>query len=147
MGQPRELMDRVTGALLSKDFEALRDLYDPHVIGVTPDAGELHGVDEIIEYFRAMEEAFPNMSYESVGTYESGACAIDQGDMLAHNTGPLHLPDGQVLPATGKQVRVRTMDIATVHGGRIIRHEWYWDQLEILTGLGLLELPAPSQSS
>ena len=146
MGQARELMDRVTSALLAKDFDALRELYDPHIIGVTPDARKLHGVDEIIEYFRAVAEAFPNMSYESVGTYESGACAIDQGDMLAHNTGPLHLPGGQTLPPTGKEVRVRSMDIATVHDGRIIRHEWYWDQLEILTELGLLQMPAPVPS-
>ena len=142
MGQARELMDRVTGALLSKDLEKLRDLYAPHAIAVTPDAGELRGADEIIEYFRAMAEAFPTMSYESVGTYDSGDCAIDQGDMLAHNTGPIHMPDGQTLPATGKQVRVRSMDIATVHGGKIVRHEWYWDQLELLVQLGLLEAPA-----
>lgn len=146
MGQPRELMDQVTGALLSKDFEKLRDLYDPKVIVVLPDAGELHGVSELTEYFRAMTEAFPNMSYESVGTYESGAHAIDQGDMFGHNTGPLQLPDGESLPATGKQVRLRVMDIATVHDGRIIRHEWYWNQLDILTQLGLLELPAQAQA-
>ena len=145
MGQPRELMDRVTGALLAKDFEALRELYAPKAIGVTPDAGELHGVDEIIGYFRVLSEAFPNMSYESVGTYESGACAIDQGDMFGHNTGHMQLPDGQVVPPTGKQVRIRSMDIATVHDGRIIRHEWYWDQLDVLTQLGLLTVAAPAQ--
>jgi ketosteroid isomerase-like protein len=142
VGQARELMDRVTGALLSKDLEKLRDLYAPHAIAVTPDAGELQGPEAIIEYFRAMDEAFPTMSYESVGTYESGDCAIDQGDMLAHNTGPIHMPDGTTLPATGKQVRVRSIDIATVHDGKIVRHEWYWDQLELLVQLGLLEAPA-----
>jgi ketosteroid isomerase-like protein len=113
MGQPRELMDKVTGALLAKDFEKLRDLYAPDVIAVTPDAGRLHGVDAIIEYFEAMAEAFPNMSYEGVGTFEGGDRAIDQGDMIATNTGPLEMPDGQVVPATGKEVRVRSMDIAT----------------------------------
>jgi ketosteroid isomerase-like protein len=136
-------MDKVTGALLGKDLEKLRELYAPDVIAITPDAGRLHGVDEVIAYFQEMFEAFPTMSYEGVGTYESGDSAIDQGDMTGANTGPLHLPDGQVLPATGKEVRVRTMDIATVHGGKIIRHEWYWDQLEILSQLGLVEAPAP----
>lgn len=146
MGQPRELMDRVTGALLSRDFEGLRELYDPHVVAVTPDAGELHGVAEIIEYFRAVAETFPVLSYESVGEYESGPCAIDQGDVLGHNTGPIHLPNGQTLPASGKQVRLRSMDVATVHEGRIVRHEWYWDQLELLTQLGVVEAPATAQT-
>lgn len=146
MGEPREVMDRATGAMLGKDFEALRELYAPDVIVVTPDAGKLHGVDEVMEYFQAMTEAFPNMSYESVGTHDSGFCAIDQGDMFGHNTGPLRLPDGQVLPPTGKEVRVRSVDIATVHHGRITRHEWFWDQLELLGQLGLLEASEATQA-
>jgi len=146
MGQSRELMDKVTGALLAKDFEKLRDLYSSDVIGVTPDAGKLHGADALIDYFRGMAGAFPNMSFEEIGTYESGDCAIDQGDMIATNTGPLEMPDGQTLAATGKEVRVRSMDIATVHGGRIVRHEWYWDQLEILAQLGLMEAPTTAEA-
>ena len=144
MGQPRELMDRVTQTMLSKDFDSLRDLYAPDVVGVTPDAGTLHGVDELIEYFKAMDEAFPDMSFEAQETLEIGDFAIDAGYFLGTQTGPIAMPDGQLVPPTGKHIRVRDMELATVRDGRIVRHEWYWDQMESLTQLGLIEAAAPT---
>lgn len=146
MGQARELMDKVTDALLSKNLEALRDLYSPDVVAVTPDSGTLHGVDRIIEYFTVMNEAMPDATFESTGSYETADCAIDQGELLGTNTGDMRMPDGGTLPATGKQVRLRTSDIANVEGGRIVRHEWYWDQLDFLTQLGVIEAPATAES-
>ena len=61
---------------------------------------------------------------------------------MGTNTGPLSLPDGSTVPATGKAVRVRGCDIATVADGMIVRHHFYFDQMELLTQLGL----APTQS-
>jgi ketosteroid isomerase-like protein len=49
------------------------------------------------------------------------------------------MPDGQEVPPTGKQIRVRAADVATVRDGRIVRHDFYFDQLAILDQLGLLE--------
>ena len=139
MGQPRELMDKGTQAILGRDLEALRDIYAADAVATTPDAGTLHGVDEILAYNKAMLDAFSDMSYEPQGSYETGDTVIDQGEMVGRHTGDMLLPDGQVIPATGKQVRVRSVDIATVKDGRIIRHDFYFDQLELMSQLGLLE--------
>lgn len=46
------------------------------------------------------------------------------------------MPTGETLQATGKSVRLRICDIATVEGGRIISHRFYFDQVEFLTQLG-----------
>jgi ketosteroid isomerase-like protein len=145
MGQPRELMDKVTEAILGGNVEALRDLYAPDAVGTTPDAGTLHGVDAIIDYQRGAVEAFSDMAYDSEAAYETEDCAIDQGEMVGRHTGPLQLPDGTSIPATGKQLRVRSVDIAKVEGGRIVRHDFYFDQLEMLSQLGLMEAPAATQ--
>jgi hypothetical protein len=32
--------------------------------------------------------------------------------------------------------------VATVRGGRIVRHDFYFDQLDMLNQLGLMEAPA-----
>ena len=37
MGQPRELMNRATAAVLAGDLEALRAIYAPDVVASTPD--------------------------------------------------------------------------------------------------------------
>lgn len=146
MGQPREVMDRVTEALLSKNFEALRDLYAADVTWVNPDKGPMRGLDALIESFRDMFEAFPDASYEATGSWETGEYVFDQGDFIATNSGTLKLPGGQELPPTGKQVRLRDMEVARVQDGRITHHEWYWDQLDMLNQLGLVQLPAATRA-
>ncbi|HSJ19171.1 MAG TPA: nuclear transport factor 2 family protein [Nocardioidaceae bacterium] len=146
MGQPRELMNKATEAILGNDLEALRDLYAPDAVGVGPDVGALHGIDAIIDYNRTMVEAFSEMSYDYEATFETEDRAIDQGTMVGTHTGPLRLPDGTSIPPTGKQLRVRAIDVVRVENGRIVRHDFYYDQLEMLSQLGLMEAPAATQA-
>ena len=146
MGQARDLMDRATEAYFSKDFDTLRTLYAPNVVATTPDAGTLNGVDALLEWNSALEEAFPDMRYELTGAHEAGDCAIDQGDVIGTHSGPLRLPDGSSIPPTGKQVRMRSADLATVRDGKIVRHDFYFDQLDMLMQLGLMEAPAGTQT-
>jgi ketosteroid isomerase-like protein len=50
----------------------------------------------------------------------------------------MRMPTGETLPATGKEVRVRSCDVARVEGGEITSHHFYFDQLEFLIQLGLM---------
>lgn len=143
MGQARELMDRATQAVIAGDLDMLRQVYAPDVVATTPDAGTLHGIDALIEWNRSFVDAFTDRDYHSERALETEDCAIDQGDFIGTHTRPLQLPDGQSVPPTGRQVRVRSVDIATVENGRIVRHDFYFDQLDLLTQLGLTEVAAP----
>jgi predicted ester cyclase len=131
MGQARDAMDRVTEAYFGNDWDAFGRIYAVDAIAITPDAGELKGTDAIVGWSRQMSDAFPDARYEADREFESGNVAIGK------NTGPLHLPDGQTIPATGKSVRVRAVDIATVENGIITDHRFYFDQMEFLGQLGL----------
>lgn len=42
------------------------------------------------------------------------------------------------LPATGRRQRLRSCDVARVRAGRILRHDFYFDQMDFLGQLGLL---------
>ncbi|MEV0218556.1 nuclear transport factor 2 family protein [Streptomyces sp. NPDC050704] len=140
MGQAREVMDRLTEALTTTpDIKAVAELYAVDAVAVTPDGGEIHGRDHIVEYWRQMTDAIPEATFESVYAYEVGATAIDEGFFSGKNTGPIQLPSGESLPATQKEVRVRGCDIATIDDdGRIASYRLYFDQLEFLEQLGLL---------
>ena len=142
MGQPRDLMNRATAAVLAGDLEALRNIYAPDVVATTPDEGELHGIDRFIEWNQTFVGSFTDRQYIPLSEHETAECAIDQGDFVGTHTEPLGLPDGQTVPPTGKQIRMRAADVATVRDGRIVRHDFYFDQLDMLVQLGLMEAPA-----
>ena len=48
------------------------------------------------------------------------------------------LPDGTELPATGKQVEVRGMELVRVREGKIVVDNMYYDNLAVAAQLGLL---------
>jgi len=140
MGQAREVMDRLTVALTSKaDAKVIGELFAQDAVAVTPDGGELHGRDDIAEYWRQMTEAVPEGSYESLHAYEVGDTAIDEGWFSGRNTGPIQLPSGDSLPPTQKEFRIRGVDFATVDAeGLIADYRLYFDEMEFLGQLGLL---------
>lgn len=137
MGEARDVMDRVTELLMSGNLEELRNCYADDATVTTPDQGELRGPDAITNWFRPFSEAFPDARYEPLYGHEVGDTAIDEGYFTGTNTGPIPLPTGETAPATGKQVRLRSCDAATVRGGRITSHRFYYDQMEFLSQLGL----------
>ncbi len=145
MGQARELMDRSTRAVLDGDLDALREVYAADVVVTTPDSGTLHGIEQLLEWNRSFVDAFSDRDYSSQRSLETQDCAIDQGDFRGTHTRPLQLPDGQQVPPTGRQVTVRSADIATVSGGRIVRHDFYFDQMDMMAQLGLLEEAATAE--
>ncbi|MFD7311271.1 ester cyclase [Promicromonospora sp. NPDC059942] len=130
-------MNRFTGALMSGDLDTLRELYAADVVVTTPDAGTLHGIDAFIGWNQDFVSAFSDRAYHSERELETDDSAIDQGELVGTHTSPMKLPDGQSVPPTGKQVHMRGLDIATVSGGKIVRHDFYFDQLDLLTQLGL----------
>ena len=134
----RDVMDRMTEASLGrKDLAPLKELYAPGCVIETPDAGALRGPDGLATWIGQFNTAFPDAAWESSYKHDAGNVAIDEGFVVGTNTGPLAMPDGTELAPTGKRVRVRGCDVATVEDGRITSHRFYFDQLELLAQLGL----------
>jgi predicted ester cyclase len=129
MGEAREVMDRLTAAATeTKDFQAVAECY-------ANDAA-------IANYLRQFSDAFPDIQYEHIDKHEAGNVAVDEGYITGTHTAPLPMPSGESIPPTGKRIRVRDCDVATVEGGLVTSHNFYFDQMEFLGQLGLLpEMP------
>ncbi|SEQ02229.1 nuclear transport factor 2 family protein [Arthrobacter sp. OV608] len=138
MGQAREVMDRLNRAMESKDKETLASSYAADAVAYTPDQGEIRGRDAISSYLFDLWEAMPDVRYNQMGRYESGNVAIDEGIVIGTNTGPLRMPSGETMQPTGKELRIRSCDVATVENGEITSHHFYFDQVEFLSQLGLM---------
>ena len=138
MAEARELMNRITESVMKGDRQALQAVYAPDAVIETPDAGTLRGQDAGIEYLLQFAEAFPDASWESLHEHEAGDTAVDEGYFVGTHTGPLTAPTGETIEPTGKRVRIRGCDVATVSGGRVTSHRFYFDQMDFLGQLGLL---------
>ncbi|TAP42892.1 ester cyclase [Arthrobacter sp. S39] len=138
MGQAREVMDRLTTAMGEKDKDTLSGCYAADAVAFTPDQGEIRGRDAISNYLFEFWVALPDVRYDYTDRHESGDVAIDEGIIVGTHTGPLNLPTGESLPPSGREVRVRSCDVARVENGEIISHHFYFDQMEFLGQLGLL---------
>jgi ketosteroid isomerase-like protein len=136
MGEARDVMNRLTETLFRKDLDALSEIYAADAVVETPDQGTVRG-DAIVAYLGEMVAAFPDASYEARHEHESGNTAIDEGYFVGTNTGPLATPTGESIPATGKRVRLRAIDVATVEGGRVTSHRLYFDMMDFMEQLGL----------
>jgi steroid delta-isomerase-like uncharacterized protein len=124
------------------DPARLARFYGPDISLVTPDGGEQRGPDEAGRRDEAFMQAFPDATMEIQAGYEAQDTAILEWVFSGTNTGPLPLPDGATLPATGKRVSVRGADFVTVADGTVASPRSYYDQVELLTQLGLA--PEPS---
>ena len=79
MGEAREVMDRVTDAILKGDLEALKGLYAQDAVAETPDQGAITGRGQIAAYLAEFGTAFPDSSWEERYKHEGGDTAIDEG--------------------------------------------------------------------
>jgi ketosteroid isomerase-like protein len=141
MSEAREVMDRVTAAVMSGDSDALKALYAPDAVAETPDQGTIRGRDQIAAYMGEFATAFPDASWEELYKHETSDTAIDEGYFVGTNTGPMTGPNGETIPATGRRVRARECDVATVENGVVTSHRFYFDMQDWLTQLGLEDSP------
>lgn len=141
MGQAREIMDRITDAVMAGDRDALGRLYAADAVAETPDAPQIQGGPAIAEYLLSFKRAFPDASFESVKKHDAVDTAIDEGYFKGTHTGVLSTPEGDVAP-TGRSLRLRECDILTVANGVAVAHRFYYDQLDFMAQLGLTESEA-----
>jgi ketosteroid isomerase-like protein len=149
MGQAREVMDGITAAVTAGDRETLLRLYAPDAVVEAPDAPRIEGAAAIADYHLSLKRAFPDASYEYRSGFEIGDTAIDEGWFVGTHTDVLSTPDGDV-PPTGKRLRIRACDIVEVRDGVAVAHRLFYDQLDLMTQLGLTDsgaeagaVPAP----
>lgn len=138
MSDARKISDRVTDAMNRHDVAAAADCYSTQAVVVAPE-GSFEGRDQARAYLEGFLRSFPDLTITSWSKVTSGDLAIDEWTFAGTNTGPVELPDGRNLPATGRSVTVRGCDVATVEDGEIISHRVYFDEMELLGQLGLLE--------
>lgn len=124
--------------------EALADWADDGEL-VSPFAPRLKGKEAIGEYWRQMRESFPDAKVTVHRMVVEGNTVATEYTFTATNTGPLHLPTGETIPATNKSTTTSALDIGTIENGKVKSLHQYWDTVPGMVQLGLM--PAPARAS
>jgi steroid delta-isomerase-like uncharacterized protein len=136
MGQAQDVSQRYTEAANSHDTEAIGALFSERGV-VNDPSGELKGREAIVQHWREMFEAFPDLEARDELTAEAGDAAINEWVFVGTNSGPMKTPEGTI-PPTGKRVTLRGCDVVTVRDGCIESHRIYYDQVAMMSQLGLV---------
>ncbi|TQS06952.1 ester cyclase, partial [Microbispora hainanensis] len=130
-----------THALDAHDVEGAVLLFHPRGAIVGPE-GTADGRMEVASYLERFFVAFPDCHHLIWRQTDVGDCAINEVTLTGTHKGPLLLPTGEEIEATGRRFHLRACEITTVEDGLVIGYQFYCDQLELLAQLGLYPPPA-----
>src|SRR5919106_6272290 len=124
-------------AFNSHEEARIRAGYADDVVFQSPDAGRLEGVDAAVEYSMTFVNAFPDVHITVKNQVETGDWVAYEFDFEGTHTRPLVSPDGEI-PATNRRVTGSGAEFVRIQGGKVTEEHLYYDQVELLTQLGLM---------
>jgi steroid delta-isomerase-like uncharacterized protein len=133
----RKLLERYVELYNAGELEACMELYAEDAVQWMHD-GLFEGVDAIQERLARDLTAFPDAKYVVESFVEDGDRFADEWTFTGTNTGPFRLPDGSEVPATGRPVRIRGMELVEVRDGKIVVDNLYYDFMAAVSQLGLV---------
>jgi len=133
----RELLDRYVELYNAGDLDACMELYADDAVQRMHD-GVFEGIEAIRERLARDLVAFPDAKYVVDSFVEDDETFADEWTFTGTNTGPLRLPDGTEVPATGKPVEIKGMEYVEVRDGKIVVDNLYYDFLAAVAQLGLV---------
>ena len=132
------LVDASIEAINANDLDRYVGLYATSAIEYDPGLTEpLKGRAAIREYNKAYFTAFPDVHARKERAFGHGDWICYEAVFTATHTGPFAGPGGQTIPATNKRVRLTGCTVAKVEGGEFTEVHNYFDQLAMMTQLGL----------
>ncbi len=143
----KQVLDRNIAALNARDIDGYLANQRPDVEFVLPGDVTLHGRDQVRHYTEALWKAFPDgvLTFrDQVLTEDAAATELV---FTGTHTGPMMTPNGP-LPPTGRRITTHSLSILRMKDDLIASEHVYFDQLEMLTQLGLKPAaPGPNDHS
>lgn len=122
----RFLEEVVNTGAVERLSDFLAPEYEAPLLGIT-------GIDQAREHLLTFRRCYPDM----VATVEG---QVAEGDIVAtwYVTRATHLGSFPGLPATGKAITLRAVNVQRIRDGRIVEHWGGSNSLEVLLELGLV---------
>ena len=123
---------RLGEAVNSGNLDAFHEVFAPSAIDRDPASDQAPGPEGFIHFFTGFRAAFPDLkvSVEQL-------VADDDNVAIAYTMTGTHQGDFLGIPATGRQIKARGVQIARFENGLIVERWGSSDQLGILQQIGV----------
>jgi steroid delta-isomerase-like uncharacterized protein len=142
MATAADITRRIFQAYNDRDLDVMLASVNPDVRITLPGGQLISGREEMRTHEQQEWEGFPDARVEVRQVIDQGSMAVAEYIWAATNTGPLNLPDGSTLPATGKRIELPCVTVVEVKDGLVAAERSYWDMMEAFQQMGLLPATA-----
>jgi steroid delta-isomerase-like uncharacterized protein len=123
-------------AFNSDEFDAMREIAGNSVYHESATGREAQG-EEYMALLKGWRTAFPNLTGEITSLMESGDTVVAEITWTGTHDGPLGMPDGSAIPATGNPMRNEAAMVARYKDGVPDRSNHYFDLMTVMRTAGV----------
>ena len=131
-----EAQQKFGEAIKTGNFSLFSEVVTPNAIDNDPAPGQLTGPEGYVQFFTKMRNAFPDFKVEV-----DHMVTDDNNVAFAYTATGTHQGDFQGIPATGKPIKIRGMQISRFENGKMVERWGSSDELGMLQQLGVLHDP------
>jgi steroid delta-isomerase-like uncharacterized protein len=141
MADARQVAAEAVDAFNAHDETRIRGTYTENAVYEAPGDTRVEGPEAITAYAMAWVNAFPDARVTVHNQVVDGDWVADRFTFTGTHDGTLVGPAGDI-PATNRHVDGRGVQMMRVEDGKIAEFHLYYDQVQLLTQLGLMPEPA-----
>ncbi len=127
-------------AFNSHDAQRIREGCADNVVFEAPGGVRVEGPDAATEFGMSFIRAFPDVRLTLRNVFESDGWVAFEAEYEGTHHNTLEGPGGAI-PATNRRATGRAAEILRIEDGKVAEERLYFDQLDMLTQLGVLEQP------
>lgn len=133
----QQIVESTITAWNTRDEQAFIAAFDPDC-EITIPGLVLRGSAGAAAFWHGYQDSFPDNTIRARLVFAAGDDVAEEAVFEGTHTGPLPTPDGGAIAPTGNTVATPFVLLHTLAGGRITSMRLYFDQVEMLTRLGLM---------
>jgi steroid delta-isomerase-like uncharacterized protein len=141
MGEAGRVAEEFVEAFNAHDEARMHALDKDDVVFEAPGDVKLVGPDATTEYAMAWLRAFPDARITVHNSIEAGEWSVQEFTFEGTHDETLVGPAGEI-PATHRRLTGRGVQIIRAQGGKIADVRLYFDQVQVLTQLGVMPAAA-----
>jgi predicted ester cyclase len=145
MPDARQVGADFVAAFNDHDESRIRELNAENAVLEAPGDVRVQGGEAATQYAMAWLNAFPDARLTVTNELVSGDWVAQEFTFEGTHEGTLSGPGGEI-PATNRRLNGRGVQIFRVENDAVVDTRLYFDQVQIMTQLGLMPEPAQAQA-